>query len=120
MPSSSLALIVQSAPYRDRVARSDVDIALAAAALDFDIRIYFQGYSVMQLAARRNASKALLPKGYRAWAALPDLAGARIFAEQKWLDLCLAAGLELVLPVESLGAAEMKRSWRTCDHVLVL
>jgi len=117
---ASLALIVQAAPYRRRVARSDVDIALAAAALDFNIRVYFQGWSVMQLAARRNAAKALLPDGYRAWAALPDLADARIFAERKWLDFCHAAELGLILPVEALGGAEMKRSWRDCDHVLVL
>jgi len=123
MPSShtsSLALIVQSAPYSGRVARADVDIALAAAALEFEIRVYFQGFSMLQLVARRNASNALLPTGYRAWAALPDLVDARIFAERKWLDVCQAAGLQLVLPVEALGEAEMVRSWRSCDHVLVL
>jgi len=117
---ASLALIVQGAPYRRRVARSDLDMALAAAALDFNIRVYFPGHSVMQLAARRDVLKALLPKGYRAWATLPELAGARIFADRKWLDFCLAAELELILPVEALGEAEMKRSWRGCDHVLVL
>lgn len=118
--SASLALIVQSAPYKDRVARTDLDIALAAAALDFTISVYFQGHSVLQLAAQRNASDALLPAGYRAWAALPDLADARIFAEQNWLDLCRVAELELLLPVEALGEAAMRRSWRNCDHVLVL
>ena len=118
--SSSLALIVRGAPYERRVARSDLDIALAAAALDITISVYFQGCSVMQLAAKRNVSEALLPAGYRAWAALPDLSGARIYAEQNWLDLCRTAGLDLVLPVTAMSEPDMKRYWRNCDHVLVL
>jgi len=118
--SSSLALIIQRDPYRDRVARADVDIALAAAALDFKIRIYFQGLSVLQLAARNVDPEALLPKGYRAWASLPDLADTRVFAEQRWLDFCQASGFELLMPVEALDEAEMRRSWRSCNHVLAL
>lgn len=118
--STSLALIVQSAPYKARIARSDLDIALAAAALDFNISIYFQGASVLQLLAQRSVSEARLPKGYRAWAALPELADTRIFAEQKWLDLCLSDGMELVLQAEALSESEMKVSWRNCDHVMVL
>lgn len=118
--STSLALIVQGSPYRDRVARVDVDMAIAAATLDFNVRIYFQGLSVMQLIAQRNPSEALLPKGYRAWAALPDLGSVRFFAERQWLDHCLAGELTLVLAVEALSDSEMRRSWRSCDHVLVL
>jgi sulfur relay (sulfurtransferase) DsrF/TusC family protein len=118
--SSSLALFIQSAPYKNRVARADVDLALAAAALDLDIRVYFPGHSAMQLVAQRNASEAQLPAGYRAWAALPDLAGSRVFVEQEWLDFCLGRGLELVMPVESLDAQGFRDSWRSCDHVMVL
>jgi sulfur relay (sulfurtransferase) DsrF/TusC family protein len=118
--SSSLALIIQSAPYRGRVARADVDVALAAAALDFQIRIYFQGLSVLQVAVRSNSPEALLPMGYRAWAALPDLADTRVFAERRWLDFCQAGKLQLLMPVEAMDESEMRRSWRSCDHVLAL
>jgi sulfur relay (sulfurtransferase) DsrF/TusC family protein len=117
---TSLALIVQSTPYQNREARADVDIALAAVALDFTIRVYFQGSSVMQLVDRRNPSDALLPKGYRAWAALPELGDVQIFAERQWLDFCREQKLELLLPVEALGETELKRSWRSCNHVMVL
>jgi len=113
-------LIVQNAPYQNREARADVDMALAAVALDFAIRVYFQGSSVVQLVDRRNLSDALLPKGYRAWAALPELGDVRIFAERQWLDFCREQKLELLLPVEALGAAEFRRSWRSCNHVMVL
>jgi len=118
--SSTLALFIQGAPYENRVARAEVDLALAAAALDFDIRVYFPGHSAMQLVAHRNASKAQLPAGYRAWAALPDLAHSRIFVEQEWLDFCTERNLALVVPVESLDAQAFRDSWRDCDHVMVI
>lgn len=116
----SLALIIQNAPYRNRVARADIDFALAAATLDFDIRVYLPGLASMQLVTRRNAAEASLPAGYRAWAALRDLAKTRLFIEQRWFDLCQVRGLELLAQVEPMSAVTMRRSWRTCDHVLVL
>ncbi|NND56106.1 MAG: hypothetical protein HKN57_02545 [Xanthomonadales bacterium] len=117
---ASLAVIMDSAPYQSRAARDDVDFVLAAAALDFELRIYFPGPAILQLAADRDASGALLPGGYRAWAALPDLSPARIFAEKKWAEFCANRGLDLVLPFETLNAEQMKQSWRLCDHAVVL
>jgi len=117
---SSLALIVSSPPYQNRVARADIDIALAAAALDFELQVYFSGHSIFQLAADRKTTGAMLPAGYRAWASLPDLAEVKIYAEQRWMDFCTSNRLELVMPVEALSPARMKQAWRNCRHVLVL
>jgi len=115
-----LALIVQNPPYRNRVARAEVDFALAAAALDFEIRVYFPGPAAMQLVVQRNPMEANLPAGYRAWGALPDLAESRFFVEQRWFDLYQARKLDLAVPVEPLSAEDMRRTWRDSDHVLVL
>lgn len=115
-----LALIVQNPPYRNRVARAEVDFALAAAALDFEIRVFFTGQSALQLVAQRNTVTASLPAGYRAWAALPDLAETRFFVEHRWLDWCQARGLDLIVPAQPLSAEEMRRTWRLCDHALCL
>jgi len=120
LQSPSLAIIVRNAPYRERIARADLDFALAAAALDFSVRVFFQGHSVMQLVAQRDVSEAMLPSGYRAWAALPELADARVFAESSWLDTCLLRGITLEMPVEALSPSQMEISWRGCDHALVL
>jgi len=117
---SSLALIVGSPPYQNRVARADIDIALAAAALDFEVHVYFLGHAIFQLAADRKTTDAMLPVGYRAWASLPDLAEARVYAEQQWLEFCKKSRLELVMQVEALSPARMKLAWRSCLHVLVL
>lgn len=116
----SLGLIVSRRPYQQRVARADIDLALAAAALDFELRVYFLGRSLMQIAASRDPGEAMLPAGYRAWAALQDLAPTRFFAEPRWLEFCAENGLVLLSPPEALDADGMKSHWRDCRHVMVV
>lgn len=116
----SLALIIQSGPYQSRVARDGIDFALAAAAMEMELRVYFPGQAVMQLARDRSCGHALLPGGYRAWSALPELSPARIFAERSWLDFFQSKGVEWVMPVEALSGPALKQSWRACDHAVVL
>jgi sulfur relay (sulfurtransferase) DsrF/TusC family protein len=119
-PRSRLALLVRSRPYRHRAARADLDLALAAAALDFDLEVYFLGGGLLQLAAGHDGPAALLPAGYRAWAALPGLTGLRAYAEPAWIERCQLDSIELLLPVEPLSAAEMTEGWRRCRHALLL
>jgi sulfur relay (sulfurtransferase) DsrF/TusC family protein len=115
-----LALIVRGHPWHHRAARADLDLALAAVAMDIDLEVYFLGGALMQLAAHRDSEDALLPPGYRAWAALPELAEARFYAEREWLDRCADAAIELILPVRALSAGQMRAGWRRCRHVLVV
>jgi sulfur relay (sulfurtransferase) DsrF/TusC family protein len=119
-PTDSLALIVSLPPYGKRSARSDLDIALAAAALDFTLEVYFLGGAVLQLAEHRNATPALLPSGYRAWASLPELCGARVFAEKSWVERCASNRVKLVMPVEALGKTDMRQAWRQCRQCWVV
>jgi sulfur relay (sulfurtransferase) complex TusBCD TusD component (DsrE family) len=114
-----LALIVRGLPYGRRSARSDLDLALAAAALDFRVDVFFLGGAVMQLAARRDAGGALLPAGYRAWASLCDNAEFRVYAEKCWLDFCVERDIGLLMPVVPLTLEEISSAWRGCDQVLV-
>jgi len=112
--------VVRSWPGRSREARAEVDFALAALALDFEVEVYFTSDAVLQLAEDKDAAKALLPAGFKAWAALPELGEARLFAESAWLKRCEKLGIGLSLPVEGLGYGRMKRQWRDCDQVVVL
>ena len=76
MPSAApcrLALLVKSGAFDHRTARSEVDLALAASALDFKLEIFFMGAAVLQVVRERDVARALLPGGLRAWAALPGL-----------------------------------------------
>ena len=118
--TTCLALIVRGHPWHHRAARADLDLALAAAAMDFGLEVFFLGGALMQLAADRDSEAAMLPPGYRAWAALPDLAELRIFAEREWLERCERAAIPLVLPVQALSADEMRAKWRRCRHALVV
>jgi sulfur relay (sulfurtransferase) DsrF/TusC family protein len=115
-----LAVLVRSPPYRQRAARADLDPALAAAALDFDLDLYFLGSAVLQLAAGQDGRAALLPAGYRAWAALPGLTGVRAFAQREWVERCRRESIELLLPLQALSADEMAEGWRQCRHAWLL
>lgn len=117
---SSLALIVSSDPFQRRSARGVLDLALAAAAMEQRVEIYFQGRAVLQLAAERDVSAAGLPAGSRAWGGLPELGEARVFAEQAWLEFGERHGLEWMLPVKGLKREMMKTAWRHCRHVMVV
>lgn len=118
--SACLALIVRGQPWHRRAARADLDLALAAAAMDYGLEVYFLGGALLQLAADRDSESALLPPGYRAWAALPELAEMRLYAEREWLKRCERAAIELILPVRAVSADEMQAGWRRCRHVLVV
>ena len=117
---NKIALIVRSRPFAHRAARADLDFALAAAAMDFELEIYFVGDAVLQLADQRNADGAMLPPGYRAWAALPDLVSTRVFAEELWVERCREMGIGLLLPAEGLPVQQMSQAWRDCPRVMVL
>ena len=115
-----LALLVRSGAFDHRSARSEVDFALAASALDFELEIFFLGAAVLQLLDDRDSASALLPGGLKAWAALPDFSPARVYAEQNWLDRCRSEALSLVLPVTGLSSADFQQHWRSCNRVLVV
>ena len=115
-----LALIVRGLPYGRRAPRADLDLALAAAALDFELEVYFIGASLLQLAAERDGSAARLPPGYRAWAALPDLSEVRMFGELEWVQRCEQGGIALEAPVEGLDPDRMRSRWRACRQAWVV
>jgi len=118
-----LGLVVRSAAYAQRSARSQLDIALLAASVDFDLRVYFLGAAVLQLTARGDLHPAQLPAGYRAWAGLPELfesAELQVFAEPEWLDKLRSNGLQTCLPTEASTAWDMRRNWTLCDRLLIL
>lgn len=115
-----LALIARNPPWACRAARSDVDVALAAAAMDFTLEIYFLGAALMQLAAERDSREAMLPAGYRAWSALPELSEVTFFGEREWLKRCDRAAIRLLLPVQSLSAEAMQSRWLRCQYAWVL
>ena len=115
-----LALLVRTPSYRSREPRAELDLALAALSLDFELEVYFLGDALLQLARDKDGADAGLPPGYKAWSALSELGTVRLFGEPGWLRRCEGLGAGLLAPVEGLGAGHMKTRWRNCDRVIVL
>ncbi len=118
-----LGLIVRSTSYAQRSARTQLDVALLAATLDCDLRLYFVGAAVLQLIAKGDPHPALLPAGYRAWASLPELfekATLQTFVEPAWLEQLQANNLQPCLPLQASSPQEMRQDWTACDRLLVL
>jgi tRNA 2-thiouridine synthesizing protein C len=115
-----LALLITTPPYGDRDPRAQLDVALAAAALDRRLELFFLGDGLLQIVRERDPRSALLSPGYRGWAALPDLAETRWYAEREALGGFAERGVALLVPVEPLPAAELARRWRRAPHAMVL
>ncbi len=119
----TLGLLIRSTPYAQRSPRTQLDVALLAATLDFELRLFFNGASVMQLVPRRSAAAAQLPPAYRAWGSLPDLleaADLKAYAEPAWLERLQLRQLHPCLPLRASTFAEMRHEWEACDRVMVL
>ena len=115
---ATYAFLVTTSPYQQRSARSQLDVALIAAALERPLQLYFLGESAMQLIRQRDLESANLPAGYRAWASLPEMADVETYIEKPWFDRL--AGVELVLNPQALNSKQMRERWETCEKVLVL
>ena len=117
---STVGLIINSGPYQQRSARSQLDVALVAAVLELPLRLYFIGPAVLQLLDSRKPVMARLPAGYRAWASLAELTEVSAFAEPRWLNRLETKPAAMVIvptPQELVG---MRKDWQSCDKVLVL
>lgn len=115
----TLALVIRSLPYARRSARAELDVALAAAALEWPLHLYFLGAAVLQLVPEREPGPVRLPAGYRAWSGLPELTDVRAFAEPAWLARLARQPAPLLLLPEPLDAAAMREHWRGCAAVSV-
>lgn len=123
IPALRLGLIVHSSGYEQRSARTQLDVAMLAASLDFNLHIYFMGKAVLQLVNRGDTSAALLPAGYRAWASLPELverAELQLYADVEWLEKLRRNGQGTCLQVHPCSVIEMRREMNLCDRLLTL
>lgn len=118
--AGTIGLVVRTGPYGQRSARAQLDVALAVAALEQPLRLYFLGDSVLQLLLSRDPAEAHLPPGYRAWAGLPELTRVSAFAEPVWVGWLQEGPFQAALPVAAASRSHMQRDWRACSRVMVL
>lgn len=115
-----LGLIVRSAPFRGRSGRDQLDIALAAAAMNYELELLFLGAGEFHLLPGQERDMAALPAGARAWASLPELTRVRAWltpgAEQR-----LGRPLDrLLLPCAAAEGPVLARRLGRCDRILVV
>jgi len=115
-----IGLVVRSAPYQQRSARSQLDVALIAAALEAPLRLYFLADAALQLAGERDARSAGLPAGYRGWASLTGMTRVSAFIEPDWLERMSELGITPLLPVKTRSKDQMRADWHKCARLLVL
>ncbi len=116
-----LGLVVRQGPGNGRGDREQVDFALAAAAMEIELELFFLGEGLLQLIDTRTADPEHgVPPGHRAWAALPEMTALRAFAEDGVVAQWQGQGISLLLPVEPLSAAEMNARQLECHRMLVL
>lgn len=115
-----LGLLIRSGPWCGRSSRDQLDIALAAAALGFELELFFMGAGVLQLLADRDGRQAGLPPGHKAWASLTDLAPTRAWVEQGRFEQIQAAGVGWLMTVQAAEAGAMLVRQAQCDRLLVI
>jgi sulfur relay (sulfurtransferase) DsrF/TusC family protein len=113
-----VAIVVGRPPFSVRASRSELDVALAAAALELNLELFFIGPAVWHLVEDKQPEAAGLSRGTRGWKLLPQLAPVNAWADSGWLER--AGCRKLMLPVAGLDAAAMGRRIARCDTVLSL
>ena len=115
-----LALIVRQAPYSQRSARTQLDVALAAATLELPLEVFFLGVSVWQIATERETAAAGFAGGLKGWGAVSQMTSVAFFAEASQLQVLLQQGVETVVAVEGLDGPELAMRWQACGKVMSL
>lgn len=113
-------MVVRQAPYSQRSARTQLDVALAAATLELPLELYFLGDAVWQLASARNNRDAGLPGGLKGWGALAQMTEVKFFGEADEVRLLESAGADTTVSLVSMDLAEMASRWRHCKRVMAI
>jgi len=120
MSSTRIGLVVRSAPFAGRSGRDQLDIALAAATLGFEIEICFLGEAVLQLSPGISPEAAGLPGGIRGWRSLPELTRVTAWANGREFDSHSAANGHWALDLRAATKTQMAARMAACARVLVL
>lgn len=117
---NGIGLLIRSGPFTGRSARDQLDLALTAATLDFELNLFFTGAGIQQLLPDHDPHGAGLPRGSKGWASLPALTRVRAWVSAESLQGLGATPAELLLDVQPLTRAEMALLLAACRRVLVV
>lgn len=114
----SMLFTCRKAPYGDSLAREVLDMALAAAAFDQRVALFFTGDGVWQLVKDQD-SAAIGQKNHGAiLSALPIYDITAIYVDAGSLRERGLKAADLLLPVEAVEASQYADLLRTSDTVM--
>ncbi len=114
--ATDLGLVIHTAPFAQRSARTQLDIALAAGVLEMSMEVFFIGPAIYQLVDGKEPHLAGLAGGMRGWKTLPQLSHIRCYAECDWVQRIDSS--RLMLPIEAVSGPVMREKMGRCNRVL--
>ena len=114
----TLGLVISRAPWEGRSGRDSLDIALAAATLDWSVDIYFCAGGLRQLLAAQSGVDAGLPGSPKAWKMLPELSAVRFIADPCEMKFWQEQGAEFVVPLLPLSKSVWGIEQSGCHRLL--
>ena len=108
---TTIGLVVRSAPRSGKRSREQLDIALSAASLGFELQLFFIGAGVMHLSAG---------KGHKGWKALPGLTTVTAWLDPDSMAARQDYGEQPILESLLAGPAEMAERISCCDRAMVI
>jgi tRNA 2-thiouridine synthesizing protein C len=118
--ATKVGLIVRSAPFQGRSGRDQLDLALAAGSLGFELELFFIGDGVLQLLGGRACDAAGLPGGIRGWQSLPELTPVTAWVSRAEYSALAGPDTEWMLEVQPAGVSEMSRRVLDCAPLMVV
>ena len=118
--ATKVGLIVRSAPFQGRSGRDQLDLALAAGSLGFELELFFIGDGVLQLLGGRACDAAGLPGGIRGWQSLPELTPVTAWVSRAEYSALAGPDTEWMLEVQPAGLSEMSRRALDCAPLMVV
>lgn len=116
----NLLLVLRHSPYGTSMARSSLDIALAAGAFEQPVTILFSGPGVLQLAPDQHGDVLGRKTLGKQLAAFPLYDIERVYADAGSLVLHSIDPTLAPVPVEALGADAVNALLRNHRHVMGL
>ncbi|NND45598.1 MAG: hypothetical protein HKN58_09760 [Xanthomonadales bacterium] len=114
-----IGLVVRSAPYCGRSGRDQLDLALAAASMGYEVELFFTGPGALQLLPGQQPESAGLPPGIRGWPSLVELGPVHAWVlEDQHQELC-ALAREFTLELQPATGEMLAERIARCDHVVV-
>lgn len=113
-----VGLLIRSAPVDGPFSRQQLDIALSAASLGYELELFFVGSGAMQIAGAASSHDE--PGGHKGWKALPGLSRVSAWMSETSLEKLKKAGLEPMLDVKVAEPAQMAERLSRCRQAMVV